>query len=1657
MLVPAAPVPRPAVATWAIALALTLFSVSGCSSNNLRPGIPDDVDVSGEDRVSDGPLRLEESRVVAWREGDELVVTLRVHNEGRAALPGTLQIEIRDQGDALVLRGELGVQVDPGDTDLRINLAGAEGLPRGTARSGALGGHRIAYTLSADPFTVGGRVSLYRVWRKADLTLFSVGDVPLGGRTAIRVLARDPDTGAALSDAPVTVWLEDAEGARYEVRAGRTDAMGSLSVPLEAVIGEEGMVPGLDSRSAADLLGQWKVIAEVEVEGVIHALESPISVTRDQRVLLTTDKPVYQPGQRIHLRSLALSRPSLRPAADRPLIFEAEDARGNRVFRQETTTNAFGVGWMELPLATELNEGTWTLRAIVDGDATERSVRVERYQLPRFGITLRADRNHYAPGDTAVLDIDARYFFGQPVDGGTVRVQPWVFDVGFNPLTPVDTTLDAEGLARVEIAIPRFLVGQELNEGNAFVRVDIEVTDRTEHTETLTRNLVVSEQDLLLQLIPATTLIPGQDNLFYLLTRRPDGRPVAAEASVSIGGDRVDAPTDALGFAEVLVPASTGPLRLVVEAEVESSSARRDFTFQPGDGSAPEFAVLTDQALYRVGDRVTVDVRTLNHLSQRAFVDVLREGQVVLQDSFDVVEGSGTFGFDLSEDFSGPLRMDIYAVTQDARIVRGQRLLYVEGASDLRLEWNTDAPEYRPGEEATVSVRVTDSKGTPVVAAIGLNIVDEAVFALQDMRPGLERVYFELEEALLEPQYSLFGWSFERVLAAGEVPVQERQTMASVVMAATDAPIAGDVVQPLAEADAEALTQSAVVAQRTFADALARIDTALMQADGNAHETLRDRDRLQRVLNEVILAADPWGRPLRVVIQPSTGEPRELEFVSAGLDETFETMWDIAWRVSIWSLDAARRGEPSPEASWGEDWDEDFAGGAPPEAGAPDAEPGGEGGGGQDAPRVRSFFPETLLVQPNLITDNDGQATLTVPLADNITTWRMTGLASTLDGMLGSGTAGLRVFQPFFVDIQFPLTLTMNDEVRIPVALFNYLETAQTVTLRVDETASGDWYTLQGPRTRTVELEPGEVTVRYFDVQVERPGRHAFQVTAIGSEMSDAVRRVVDVVPDGLLVEPTVSDRLAESVTRTLHFPEEAIHEASQLFVKLYPGLFAQVVEGLESLLRVPSGCFEQTSSTSYPNLLVLRYLKESGTATPELELRATELLAQGYQRLVSYEVPGGGFEWFGNDPAHRILSAYGLLQFHDMRAVFPVDEAVITRTQTWLAGQQESDGRWRAAPEGIHEGATNSFRDSDARATAYIAYAMAESGEQQASGRALAWLRGQVSGLDDPYSLAMAANAFIAADPADATGRQLLERLEAMKQTRETDTGTHHWWESDSQSLYYSGGTAMQMETTALALQAYVRTGFSPTTFEGGLNFLLANKDSFGNWSSTQATILTLRLFIEQLLRSTSQSEGTIQVFHSEDLVETLTVDASNSDLYRQLDLSDRIVPGDNEITLTFEGEGAMLFQIVGRAWIPWALAEHDPPTSPLAIEITYDRTQLEVDEQVTVDVTVHNRSAARQDMIMLDLGIPPGFDVLTGDFRTYIDNADVPITRIERRGRQLTVYVYGLDAGETLAFSYRMQANLAVRATTPPSAVWLYYEPEARAEAPPVEIEVR
>ena len=186
--------------------------------------------------------------------------------------------------------------------------------------------------------------------------------------------------------------------------------------------------------------------------------------------------------------------------------------------------------------------------------------------------------------------------------------------------------------------------------------------------------------------------------------------------------------------------------------------------------------------------------------------------------------------------------------------------------------------------------------------------------------------------------------------------------------------------------------------------------------------------------------------------------------------------------------------------------------------------------------------------------------------------------------------------------------------------------------------------------------------------------------------------------------------------------------------VKIYPGVVSQVLAGLDGMLQMPYGCFEQTSSATYPNVLVLDYLKRTGQSSPRLEMQANYLINLGYQKLIGFEVDGepGGFSLFGDPPANTMLTAYGVAEFGDMAKVAYVDPDVLARMVDFLAARQNPDGSWDAYGAELAP-ADAATLDDRLATTAYITWGLADGGyADRSDGRQGAALpRAQPEGLE--------------------------------------------------------------------------------------------------------------------------------------------------------------------------------------------------------------------------------------------------------------------------------------------------------------------------------------
>src|SRR5438034_3760811 len=281
----------------------------------------------------------------------------------------------------------------------------------------------------------------------------------------------------------------------------------------------------------------------------------------------------------------------------------------------------------------------------------------------------------------------------------------------------------------------------------------------------------------------------------------------------------------------------------------------------------------------------------------------------------------------------------------------------------------------------------------------------------------------------------------------------------------------------------------------------------------------------------------------------------------------------------------------------------------------------------------------------------------------------------------------------------------------------------------------------------------------------------------------------------------------------------------------VYPTPLASMTDALQSLLREPNGCFEQTSSTSYPMVMAQQYfLTHTGIASAIIQ-KARDLLEVSYKKLTGFESRTKGYEWFGADPGHEALTAYGLMQFTDMAQVRSVDKEMLDRTRTWLLSRRDGKGGFSMNPKAL-----DSFGRAPADTTnAYIVWALIETGERGFD-KEIAMVKASAGSTQDSYIVALGAN-ILHATGDYAGARQLMDKLSTSQDAAGNVKGA-------LTSITRSGGDALAIETTALSVLAWLRDPAYGANVEKGLKWIVESNKS-GRFGSTQSTILALRSIV--------------------------------------------------------------------------------------------------------------------------------------------------------------------------------------------------------------------
>ena len=711
-----------------------------------------------------------------------------------------------------------------------------------------------------------------------------------------------------------------------------------------------------------------------------------------------------------------------------------------------------------------------------------------------------------------------------------------------------------------------------------------------------------------------------------------------------------------------------------------------------------------------------------------------------------------------------------------------------------------------------------------------------------------------------------------------------------------------------------------------------------------------------------------------------------------------------------------------------------------------------------DQPDVRTDFTETIAWFPALVT-KDGSVTTAFELNDSVTSFVASASGYTLDGRLGSARLVFSSRLPLVIQPKVPQEVTHGDEIIVPLAITNNTDTEREAQILLEKYSG--LKLLNGTLSSRVKIGKGETIRKLYTFTpslVEGDAELVFSAKIDGFA-SDSIREGFKISNAGFPIVRGLSDTLEGTLNANLQLPEKILPGSLKVHVIAYPSVLADLQKGLESMLREPHGCFEQTSTTNYPNLLVMDYLRESNQSLPDVEKKAMGLLERGYQKLISFECNNQakgkreGYEWFGGNAApHEALTAYGLLQFRDLSRVMPVNQTMIRRTADYLMSQRDGKGGFNRNPRAL-----DSFgRAPEEITNAYIVWSITESGKEDDLTLELKSLKEKAEQATDVYFLSLVANSLLNRGDAESASKIIRKIV-----SKQRENGC---FEGEKTSITGSGGNDLKVETTALALLAMLKANHAEfhVPARKSAEWISKQRGGQGGFGSTQATIMALKSLIAFTKANKRDVQaGSLKVFAGDTEVvrQDFSKDHSQAISLEVSQPEKHFHSGENKLRLELSG-GNNFPVSVGWTYHSEKPASEGKPILKLQTKLA--KVEIEEGAPTQCKMVLENARDSGQGMTTAILGIPAGL-ALPEDLKQLRELCKVPedgsrpkLAAFEVLGRELVLYWRDLAPSEKIELDLDLIARVPGEYKGQASRAYLYYDATKKDWVSPVSVKV-
>ena len=681
----------------------------------------------------------------------------------------------------------------------------------------------------------------------------------------------------------------------------------------------------------------------------------------------------------------------------------------------------------------------------------------------------------------------------------------------------------------------------------------------------------------------------------------------------------------------------------------------------------------------------------------------------------------------------------------------------------------------------------------------------------------------------------------------------------------------------------------------------------------------------------------------------------------------------------------------------------------------------------QENVEVRTDFRNTIYWNPNIEVGYSGKKTIEFFTSDDITSFRTTieGIGS--DGTVGRTEKNIFTQLPFNMSTKIPVEVATEDFVSIPLTLKNNTNGPLGGVITI--TAPDGLKELAAvPNVQTIM--PGAAKTIYLDYKVlDKIGTGEFTIAFKACGLGDAFTQKIKIAPKGFPVQTSFS---AQEVEKEYTFEiNKLVNGSLKATFTAFPNVVSDLMKGVEGILQEPYGCFEQTSCTAYPNAMVLDYLKSTDSKDTKTLAKASDLLNRGYKRLTTFESSEKGYEWFGANPAHEGLTAYGIMEFVDMKnAGQDIDQKMLDRTANWLISHKDGKGGFAREKHAYHDFG----RISDDILNSYIVYALTEAGYTDIK-KEFETSYKKAMETKDPYMLAMMANAAYAMKET-SKGDEALNALVNKQAKDGSFTGSSH-------SITYSQGQSLTIETSALSIMAILNSnGKHGAALNSTVQFLTSTRSGSGVFSSTQGTILALKALTEYAKFSKKTTEdGTIEIYIDGKKAITKSYKAGDKGAITVDNLEEFIKgEGKHNVKVKYVGVKTPLPYSMSVNWST-SLPNSDKECA-IDLKTKMASKTANVGETVRLTATITNKKSEEVPSTMAIIGIPAGFTAQPWQLKELQEKKVFDYYEI--KGNNIAIYYRGMAPKAVKEINLDLKAEMPGEYDAPASAAYLYYTNE-------------